>query len=134
MAFIKPFKTPQGVVATYHKLVRAEFDTFTQKAVLTMAVFATPEARAEGSTPLWTEHVVIPFEAFDGGPLAALYPLAAEFGDSYLHDALPDAEGNPDAALALQAKARVPTPPPPPPVVAAPPPLPPPPTEAIAGP
>jgi hypothetical protein len=84
MAIIKPFETPQGVSATYHKILKAEILTASATIEITIAVYASHEARATGKSVLWHEYQRIPFEVLTRDPRDLLYPLLAAFGDSYL--------------------------------------------------
>lgn len=126
MAIIKDFATPQGVVARYHKIVKAEILPATASVNITLAIFATPEARDSGAQVLWHEYVSIPFSALTQDPRDLLYPMLAYFGDSYLRGGQPDEEGNgapgnfeinlkPEAMVPPAPPAPSPAPEPPPP-------------------
>ena len=90
MAILKNVLTPQGVNATYHKLVKAEIDANEQVLRAQIAIFASPEARNEGKLILWNEYVTIPFSEIDGNPLDLFYPILSESDLSYLKDGEPD--------------------------------------------
>jgi len=93
MALLKPFQTPQGVTATYHRILKADIDCNTQTINITTAVFATPEARAAGFGQLWHEYVSVQFSDLTQDPRDLLYPLLAAFGGSYLRGGEPSEEG-----------------------------------------
>jgi hypothetical protein len=94
MAIIKEFETPQGVEATYHKLLKAEIDAVHETVTITVAIFASPEARASGKNVLWHEYQSIPFTALTQDPRDLLYPMLAYYGASFLRGGVPDQEGN----------------------------------------
>ena len=94
MAIIKDFVTPQGIVAKYHKIIKAEIQVNEQTVEIMVAVYATAEARDAGRSVLWHEYVRIPFAALTQDPRDLLYPLLAYYNSSYLKDGLPDAEGS----------------------------------------
>ena len=97
MALIKPFTTPHRITASYHKLLKAEFDCNSKTVQLTFAIFASQQARDEGGSVLWHEYQSIPFTAFTVDPRSVLYPLVGEYGESYLKGAQSD---DPDVILA----------------------------------
>ena len=84
MAIIKDFSTPQGVAATYHKLIKVEMNASTGVAELMLAIFSSSEAAAAGASPLWHEYVRIPIADFDENPFAAFYPMLTTHPGSYL--------------------------------------------------
>lgn len=87
MALIKPYDTPQGVTATYHRIVRVEYTAADNTTVVALAIFATPEAREENKQPLWHEYVTIPGVSLPEDLRALLYPILASQGGSYLEGA-----------------------------------------------
>ena len=92
MAIIKPFETPQGVVATYHKIIKAEINVSSQTVEIVVAIYASPEARDAGRGVLWHEYPRIPFASLTQDPRDLLYPMLAAFGDSYLRGGATDQE------------------------------------------
>lgn len=90
MAILKPFKTPHGVTATYHKVLKAELDCIMGTLMIVTAVYASPEARAAGGTALWHEYTTVPFGALTQDPRSVLYPILGEFGPGYLKDGSQD--------------------------------------------
>ncbi|KQV99961.1 hypothetical protein [Rhizobacter sp. Root1221] len=73
MAIIKTTETPHGVPATYHRVLGVTaHEGATQ---VTVAIYATPEARVAGKHPLWHEHIDLPL---DLRPL--IYSALAEHG------------------------------------------------------
>lgn len=131
MALIKPVKTPHGVLAKYHKLLRAEIDAVAATMTLTVAIYADSEARDTGGLVLWHEYLTVPFEDLTQDPRAALYALLAEHGRSHTKDAASDTKAAPLEVIRLVPGAKLPPPPPEPPAPPPPeppaPPLPPPP-------
>lgn len=108
MAIIKTSVTPQGVSATYHKLVKIEISSSDNIATCVVAIFTSAEARETGCTPLWHEYVTIPLGRFSTDPREIFYPLLAEYESSYLVGGEPDQPVG-DAIIPL-----LPLPPPPP--------------------
>lgn len=84
MAIIKDFETPQGVNATYHKILKAEIDAVGGVVVVTTAIFKDAAAREDGKRPLWHEYTSIPFEAMTGDFRNSLYELLTNFFNSYI--------------------------------------------------
>lgn len=99
MAIIKDLLTPFGIVAKYHRILKAEFYASTQKVEILFAIYASKEARDAGGTPLWHENISVPFDAFEEHPLSYLYSVATQ-AESYLgDDAVSDAEVMPKKVL-----------------------------------
>lgn len=94
MAILKPYETPQGVTGTYHKILKAEIKALTEVVEITIAVFASPEARAADRGVLWHEYVTIPFADLTQDPRDLLYPMLAAYVASPLVGGVPDAEGS----------------------------------------
>jgi hypothetical protein len=92
MAIIKDFKTPQGITAQYHRIVKAEISPIENSMQITLAVYAGAMQRKEGSSPLWHENVCIPFSAFSVDPRAALYKVLESYNSSYLRHGVADQE------------------------------------------
>lgn len=90
MAIIKPFETPQGVIATYHKVLKAEISVASMSVECTVAVYASPEKRDLGSTVLWHEYISIPFSALNQDPRDLLYSILESFNGSYLFGGVSD--------------------------------------------
>ena len=84
MAIIKDFTTIHGVTATYHKLNKIEIYVQSNTVELTLAIYASAEARQANCEPLWNERVVIPMDILNTDPRAAFYPLLLEYVNSYL--------------------------------------------------
>lgn len=99
MAVIKDFTTPQGIAATYHKLIRVEINASNGIAELMLAVFANAEAAASGSSALWHEYVRIPVDQFKQNPFSAFYPMVTQHPGSYL---LGGANDEPAGATAFE--------------------------------
>lgn len=93
MAIVKDFQTPQGFTATYHKLVRAEFNAAAEVLEITMAIYASAAARESGKPPAWHEYLRIPFADFLQDPRSLLYPLLLQWGPSYLRGGQLDGVG-----------------------------------------
>jgi hypothetical protein len=87
MALSKPFDTKFGITANYHKLLKVEIGSADQMVQLTVAVYATQEAKDSGAQPIWYEYVKIPFNRLNFDPREAFYPLLKEWENSYLRDA-----------------------------------------------
>ena len=94
MAIIKPFETPQGVTATYHRIIKAEIAVATETVDIVVAIYASPEARAANKGALWHEYQSIPFSDLTQDPRDLLYPMLAAFNASYLLGGTTDAEGS----------------------------------------
>lgn len=91
MAVVKDFLTPTGVVATYHRLIKVELNANTGEAELMLAIYSSPEAKAEGAAPLWHEYVRVPVSDFEQNPFSAFYPVLTSHPSSYLLDGVNDA-------------------------------------------
>lgn len=91
MAIIKSFETPQGVEATYHKLLKVEVSTITGMVEMLVAVYSSADARNAGATPIWHESVRIPMTQFATDPVASFYQTLTTYGPSYLIGGAPDA-------------------------------------------
>lgn len=114
MAIIKPFETPQGVPATYHKIIKAELLMVSEVVLVTVAIYASADAREAGKNVLWHEYQSIPFAALTQDPRDLLYPMLAMYGDSFLRGGAPDAEGSSSPGnfeINLKPEALQPTPP-----------------------
>lgn len=90
MALIKPFDTPQGVTATYHKIIKADINVAEQVIEVVLAIYASPEAREAGKSPLWHEYPRLPFSAFAEDPRVQLYSLLPADSTCYLSGATGD--------------------------------------------
>ena len=101
MAIIKTYETPQGVNATYHKVVKGEISVATSSIEITVAIFASVEARDSGKNVLWHEYVRLPFERLANDPRNMLYQMLAAFEGSYLQNGASDVTtpACPEAAL-----------------------------------
>jgi hypothetical protein len=108
MAIIKDYETPQGVTANYHRLVKAEFDCNNDRVLLTVAVYASPDARVDGRDLLWMEYQQVPFSAFSGDPSSALYSLLTDYDGSYLAGGVPDEIASDEIPLDLADDAKTP--------------------------
>lgn len=84
MAIIKDFSTPQGITASYHKIIRVEVNAASEALQITLAIFANAQARAEGKTVLWHEYVTVPFSDLPQDPRVAMYQLLDASVYSYL--------------------------------------------------
>jgi hypothetical protein len=115
MALIKPFATPQGVTATYHKLLNVEVDSLQEVVQLVVAIYNSQEARDTNMQPLWHEYVRVPFNRLSFDPREIFYPLLQDYDFSYLVNA--DTSVPPDTQLHPPVFQIVEPPPPPPPVV-----------------
>ena len=93
MAIIKSFETPQGVNATYHKILKAEISMLSQHVEIVVAVYASAEARDAGKGVLWHEYPRIPFTSLTQDPRDLLYPMLSAYSLSYLRGGAPDQEG-----------------------------------------
>lgn len=94
MAILKPIETPQGVTGTYHKILKAEINALAEIVEITIAIFASPEARAADRGVLWHEYVTIPFSDLTQDPRDLLYPMLAAYVSSPLVGGTPDDEGS----------------------------------------
>lgn len=90
MAIIKTFETPQGIPATYHKIVKAEIEVGRQEVVIKTAVYFSAEARTSGKSPLWHEYVSIPFDSISGDFRSSLYEMLGNYYNSYLKNGAAD--------------------------------------------
>lgn len=93
MAIIKPFTTPHGVIATYHKILKAEIDINQAAINVVTAIYASAGARDAGGVPLWHEYASVPFSALTQDPRDLLYPMMAAYHASYLRGGAGDEEG-----------------------------------------
>lgn len=87
MALSKPFDTRFGITATYHKLLKVEINSADKEVQLTVAIYASEEAKESGAQPIWYEYVKIPFDRLNFDPREVFYPLLKEWENSYLKDA-----------------------------------------------
>lgn len=87
MALIKNFDTSFGITANYHRLVKVEIDGINNQLTMMVAIYASEEARTEGSTPLWHEYVKIPFNRLSVDPRDQFYPLLKTWAGSYVQGA-----------------------------------------------
>lgn len=90
MAIIKTFETPQGISATYHRIVKAEIEVNHNAVVLQTAVYLSAEARDLGKSPVWNEYTTIPFDAMDGDFRKSFYELLTNYYGSYLKNGASD--------------------------------------------
>lgn len=104
MAIQKQFTTPQGIIATYHRLVKVELSANTGWVELLFAVFANAEVAQLGAAPLWHESVRVQIKDFASNPIAAFYPVAMAQPDSYLRNGVGD-EQAPANAFGLKPAA-----------------------------
>ena len=84
MAILKEFATPQGVTATYHRLVKVEISVATGMLEMVTAMYPTAEAAASGVQPVWHEYVRVPLADFVDDPRRLFYRLLTDAGTSYL--------------------------------------------------
>lgn len=87
MALIKDYSTNFGVVANYHRLLKVEIDGVKKEVIMMTAIYASEEARTEGSNPLWHEYVTIPFNRLSVDPRDQFYPLLKTWAPSYVQGA-----------------------------------------------
>ncbi len=85
MAIIKSFVTPQGVTASYHKLLKVEISSSENSVKFVIAIFASAEARDGGFDILWHEYITIPLDRFTVDPRTAFYPVLVNYSGSYLN-------------------------------------------------
>lgn len=114
MAILKPYPTPHGVTASYHKVQSAEIDAQTRTVKMRVLMYASAEAREAGAIPIWEKDQTVPFSAFTQDPRGLLYPMLTHFGDSFLKDGLADEDSNSipgDFSINLKPEALEPTPP-----------------------
>ena len=94
MAIIKDFETPQGITATYHKLLKVEIrsalDSEPNQVICTVAVYASAEARSAGRDYLWLQYVSFPLSTFSTDPRSAFYSLLESNVSSYLAGGIGD--------------------------------------------
>lgn len=114
MALIKDIETPQAVVGSYHKIVKIEMFAAAESLQVTMAIYASAEARDAGAKPLWYDYVTVPIAALTSDPRASVYPVVAGYWDSYLKDASAD-QTVPPAPLPIELTEAATEPPAPPP-------------------
>lgn len=84
MAIIKDFYTQQGVTATYHKLLKVEISGMSNTVTMTVAIYASAEARQSGCTPMWHEYIEMPISDFESDPRTQYYELLIQKTNSYL--------------------------------------------------
>lgn len=87
MALIKNYNTQFGIVCNYHKIVKVEIQSSTNRINMMIAIYASKEAHDNDSKPLWHEYVEIPFDKFAWDPREAFYPLLKTYTQSYLQGA-----------------------------------------------
>ena len=84
MAILKEFTTPQGVTATYHRLVKVEVSVGTGMLEMVTALFPSAEAADAGNQPVWHEYVRVPLGDFAEDPRRLFYRLLTDVDTSYL--------------------------------------------------
>lgn len=87
MALIHTITTPQGVEATYHKIIKIEISAIEEAVTIVVAIYATATARDNGSSPLWHEYIRVPFADMALDPRVPFYQMAASYVNSYLNGA-----------------------------------------------
>lgn len=119
MAAIQEFVTPQGVVADYHRLIRADFDIVANVVEYTYAIYGSKALREAGALPLTHKRLLFKLDDFVVDPRRALYGVPANALEGYLAGAPADEELPPvEPVLELKPPAppdgaEVPTDPPP---------------------
>lgn len=76
MAAIKHTVTPHGVTANYWKLMSCNVDVVKDRVEMRFAIYASAEARDNGSIPLWNEYVTFVLSEITPSPLEVFYNLA----------------------------------------------------------
>ncbi len=93
MAIIKDCATPFGINAQYHRIDKVEVNAYSQEVVLSVATYATAEARQNGSQPLSVERQIVPFWRMAEDPRATFYKLLADYDGGPLYQG--DADDDP---------------------------------------
>lgn len=97
MALTKTVKTPQGVNADYHKIIKIEYSVVDSTMLVVLAIYASAEARDEGAVPLWHEYINVPFEKLDADPRESIYEFLSAYEGSWMHGAQRDPRPDPVA-------------------------------------
>ena len=95
MALIQTITTPQGVDASYHKILKIEISAVEEAVTIVVAIFASAEARESGRQVLWHEYIRVPFSDMSMDPRVPFYQIAASYANSYLSGAERDARPDP---------------------------------------
>lgn len=104
MAIIKSFLTQQGVLANYHKIIKAEIKIASSEFEIWVAIYASAEARDSNCELLRMEYVSIPFSALSQDPRALLYPMLMTYVNSYVNGGVTDsAASNLPPTLSLKS-------------------------------
>ena len=111
MAAIQDIVVPQGVIANYHKLIRADFDEFAKVVEVTFAIYGSKALRDAGATPLSHQRLKFAFSDFVVDPRRALYDVVTKRQEGYLAGAPADDELPPPEPL-LELKPPAPQEPP----------------------
>lgn len=90
MALIKTVETPHGIEASYHKIIKIEYDINNRMLVIIVAMYASEAARNAGRDVIWHEYVKVPFDHMTEDPRVVFYNILAGYGDSYLNGAVRD--------------------------------------------
>lgn len=78
MAIIKTTTTPHGIQADYFKLIGVNINVVGDLVSMHFAIYASAEARDNGSIPLWNEYVNYKLSELNPNPLEVFYSLAAQ--------------------------------------------------------
>lgn len=90
MALIKTVETPHGIEASYHKIIKIEYDINNSMLVIIVAMYASEAARDAGRDILWHEYVKVPFEHMSEDPRGVFYSILTGYAESYLNGAVRD--------------------------------------------
>ena len=82
MAINKNFTTPQGVLTTFHEIVRVEINAAAACVSMYVNCYTSEEDKISGSSPVWQECVVIPCADFATNPLDMFYTACVSQGGS----------------------------------------------------
>lgn len=95
MALLKPIPTSHGIDATYHRVEKIEISASRGSVEVVVAVYASPEARQAGGTPIWHVQVAARLEDFEDDLRDFGYSVLKAIDDPRFADAQDD--GGPSA-------------------------------------
>ena len=82
MAITKNFTTPQGVLTTFHEVVRVEITTSAACVSVYINCYTSEVDKLSGLNPVWQECVVVPFDGFTENPMDVFYSTCTSYADS----------------------------------------------------
>lgn len=88
MAINKNFTTPQGVLTTFHEIIRVEINASAACVSMYVNCYTSEEDKALGSSPVWQECIVIPCAEFVTNPLDVFYTACVDHTGSTFNGGL----------------------------------------------